>query len=129
MNQDERKNRGVLYLGHLPEGFNEGEVREFFSQFGEVTRFRIARSKKTARSKGYGFVEFSEKETAEATAKALDNRPMMNKSLKCHVVPEEKVHHELFKNCDRGFRYKPNAYLNSKDINTEKDDESKARKV
>jgi len=31
MNQSERKNRGVLYMGHLPEGFNEQEVREFFS--------------------------------------------------------------------------------------------------
>ena len=54
---------------------------------------------------------------------------MMNKSLKCHVVPEESVHPELFKNCNRGFRYKPNAYLNTKQLNTEKSDESKARKV
>lgn len=42
----------VIYLGHIPFGFFEEEMKGFFSQFGAVTRLRLARSKKTGRSKG-----------------------------------------------------------------------------
>lgn len=49
----------VLYLGHVPHNFYEPAMRSYFSQFGEVQRLRLARSKKTARSKGYAFIEFA----------------------------------------------------------------------
>lgn len=38
--------RGVLYLGHLPYGFMEPQIREYFSQFGEVFNVKLFRSKK-----------------------------------------------------------------------------------
>ena len=38
--------KGVIYVGHIPHGFFEQEMRAFFSQFGTVTRLRLARSKK-----------------------------------------------------------------------------------
>lgn len=38
--------RGVLYLGHLPYGFMEPQIREYFSQFGEVYNVKLFRSKK-----------------------------------------------------------------------------------
>ena len=79
----------MLYVGHIPNGFNEEEIKDFFSQFGPVTRYRIARSKKSGRAKGYCFVEFSEKEVAEVACKALQNRPMLKKSLKCEVLDED----------------------------------------
>ena len=37
---------GVLYVGHIPHGFYEHEMRSFFSQFGTVNRLRLSRSKK-----------------------------------------------------------------------------------
>ena len=37
---------GVVYVGHIPHGFYEKEMRSYFSQFGTVTRLRLARSKK-----------------------------------------------------------------------------------
>jgi len=43
---------------HLIKGFNEKELKGFFNQFGEVSKLRVSRSKKTARSKGYAFLEF-----------------------------------------------------------------------
>lgn len=36
--------RGVVYLGHVPHGFYEDEMRQFFSQFGKVTHINIPRS-------------------------------------------------------------------------------------
>ena len=41
--KDERPK--VLYIGHVPHGFYEQQMRGYFSQFGEVTRLRLSRNK------------------------------------------------------------------------------------
>lgn len=38
--------RGVLYLGRIPHGFFEDEMRAYFTQFGDVTRLRLSRNKR-----------------------------------------------------------------------------------
>ena len=38
--------QGVIYLGHLPKGFEEQEIREYFTQFGSVKRVKVGRSMK-----------------------------------------------------------------------------------
>ena len=40
------KKRGVVYVGHIPHGFYETQMRDYFTQFGAVKRLRLARSKK-----------------------------------------------------------------------------------
>merc|ERR1712106_684617 len=52
-----KENRGVVYVSHVPHGFYEKQMREFFGQFGTVTDLRLGRSKKTGRSCGYAFIE------------------------------------------------------------------------
>ena len=46
--QRESDGHAVVYVGHLPQGFNEEELRGFFSQFGDITNLRVARSKKAS---------------------------------------------------------------------------------
>ncbi|XP_033121888.1 MKI67 FHA domain-interacting nucleolar phosphoprotein-like [Anneissia japonica] len=94
---------GVIYVGHIPHGFFEPQMRHFFSQFGTVTRLRISRSRKSGRSKGYGFVEFEYNEVAKIAAETMNNYLTYNKLLKCHLMPKEKVHPELFKGCEHRF--------------------------
>ena len=38
--------RAVIYVGHLPYGFEEAGLRKFFEQFGTITRLKMSRSKK-----------------------------------------------------------------------------------
>jgi len=64
--------RGVIYIGHLPFGFFEQQLKGFFSQFGTVTRVRLSRNPKTGRSRHYGFVEFLEREVAAIAADTMD---------------------------------------------------------
>ena len=42
------RERGVIYLGHIPYGFFEDEMRSYFSQFGTVTRLKLYRSMKVS---------------------------------------------------------------------------------
>jgi len=94
--------RGVVYVGHVPDGFAEPQMRKFFGQFGKVTRLRISRSKKNARSKGYAFVEFEEESVAEIVANTMHKYLLFGKTLQCHLMDKAKQHPMLFK----GFKKK-----------------------
>ena len=39
---------GVVYIGHLPHGFYEEQMTGYFSQFGAVTKVRVARNRKVS---------------------------------------------------------------------------------
>jgi len=95
--KEEEEPRGVLYVGHIPDGFMEPQMKKFFGQFGEVTRLRLSRSKKTARSKGYGFVEFAEESVAKIVAETMQGYLLFDKTIVCHVLPKDKCHPLLFK--------------------------------
>eukprot|EP00898_Chlorokybus_atmophyticus_P000020 jgi/Chlat1/1018/Chrsp109S01462 len=76
----------VVYVGHIPHGFFEKEMKGFFSQFGTVTRLRLSRNKKTAKSKGYAFVEFDSPAVAAIATGAMDNYLMFGQMLQCKLV-------------------------------------------
>lgn len=44
--QGNRGTPGVIYVGHLPVGLFEPQLKSYFQQFGEVRRLRLSRSKK-----------------------------------------------------------------------------------
>ncbi|XP_010452362.1 PREDICTED: MKI67 FHA domain-interacting nucleolar phosphoprotein [Camelina sativa] len=95
----------VLYIGRIPHGFYETEIEAFFSQFGTVKRVRVARNKKTGKSKHFGFIQFEDPEVAEIAAGAMNDYLLMEHMLKVHVIPPEHVKPNLWK----GFKcnYKP----------------------
>ncbi len=61
-----------LYVGGLPYSTTEDQLREAFAAAGSVASAVIIMDKMSGRSKGFGFVEFSNDDDA---AKAID---MMN---------------------------------------------------
>ncbi|KAM3916810.1 MKI67 FHA domain-interacting nucleolar phosphoprotein [Leptodactylus fuscus] len=95
---------GVLYIGHIPRGLFEPQLKEYFGQFGTVTRLRLSRSKKTGGSKGYAFVEFESDDVAKIVAETMNNYLFCERLLKCEFLPPEKVHPKLFIGCDTIFR-------------------------
>ncbi|KAJ3812958.1 RNA-binding domain-containing protein [Lentinula lateritia] len=99
--------RGVLYLGHLPHGFYEDQLKGYFSQFGNVTRLRISRNKKTGRSKHYAFLEFDSSSVAEIVAETMNNYLLMGHILQCKVIPKDEIHPELWVGANRKWRVVP----------------------
>lgn len=97
--------RGVIYVGRLPHGLYEKEMQKYFDQFGDITRLRISRNKKTGKSKHYGFIEFADKEVARIASEAMNNYLVFGHMLQVHVVPEANVHEELF--AGHHVQYKP----------------------
>ncbi|XP_022596565.1 MKI67 FHA domain-interacting nucleolar phosphoprotein [Seriola dumerili] len=95
---------GVIYVGHLPLGLFEPQLKTYFEQFGKVLRLRLSRSKKTGGSKGYAFVEYDCDEVAKIVAETMNNYLMGERLIKCHVIPPEKVHNKLFVGSGRQFK-------------------------
>ncbi|XP_013881530.1 MKI67 FHA domain-interacting nucleolar phosphoprotein [Austrofundulus limnaeus] len=94
--QDSRLSPGVIYVGHLPLGLCEPQLRSYFQQFGRILRLRLSRSKKTGRSKGYAFVEFECEDVAQIVAETMNNYLMGERLIKCQLIPPEKVHEKMF---------------------------------
>lgn len=98
---------GVVYIGRIPHGFYEFEMKQYLSQFGPISRLRLSRNKKTGASKHFAFVEFSEASTAEIVAKTMDNYLLFGHILKCKILSKDQVHDELFKGANRRFKKVP----------------------
>ncbi|KAF5742567.1 RNA-binding (RRM/RBD/RNP motifs) family protein isoform 1 [Tripterygium wilfordii] len=105
----------VIYIGGIPHGFYETEMEgmqqtyaitvvatAYFSQFGKIKRLRIARNKKTVKSKHFGFIEFEAPGVAEIVADCMHNYLLFEHLLQVHVIPPEHVHPKLW----RGYNYK-----------------------
>ena len=98
---------GVVYVGRIPHGFYEHEMREYFSQFGDISRLRLSRSLKSGASKHYAFIEFTSAGVAQIVADTMNNYLMFGHILKCEVVAKERVHESLWKGANKRFKVVP----------------------
>lgn len=61
-------------------------MKEYFAQYGEVLGVKLARARKTARSKGYAFIQFKYPEVAEIVADTMNGYLLLGKVLTAHVL-------------------------------------------
>lgn len=76
-----------LFVGSLPFATTDEELRDFFAQAGEVTSARVIMDKMTGRSRGFGFVEFTNDADAQSAIKQFDGSQMGGRTI---VVNEAK---------------------------------------
>jgi RNA recognition motif-containing protein len=70
-----------LYVGNLSYNVTSSSLEELFAPFGAVKSAQVIQDRDTGRSKGFGFVEFSDDNAAREAIKALnetehDGRPL-----------------------------------------------------
>ena len=63
-----------IYVGNLSFDTTEQDLRQAFEAFGQVTSTNIIIDKTTGRSKGFGFVEMSAKEQAQAAIAGINGK-------------------------------------------------------
>lgn len=89
--------RGIVLIKNLPHGFFEPQLKEYFSQYGKVTRLRLGRSERTGASKAFAFVEFKYPEVAEIAAQTMDKYLMFRQIVKTVYIPPEKQQYDYFR--------------------------------
>lgn len=102
-----RDNSGIVYVGRLPHGFYEKQLREYFGQFGTISKLRMSRNKRTGASKHYAFMEFEHPEVADIVSETMDNYLLFGHLLKVKRVAPENVHKSLFNGANKNFQIIP----------------------
>ncbi|OCF43198.1 hypothetical protein I317_02905 [Kwoniella heveanensis CBS 569] len=119
--------KGTIFLGRIPHGFYEEQMKEYFSQFGDVSRLRLARNRKTGASKHYAYIEFSSQSVAEIVADTMNNYLLSGHILKCQALAEDEVHPQLWVGANKKFRPVPRARVEKQKHEKERTDEQKAK--
>jgi len=71
-----------IYVGNLPYAVTGDDLRESFSQFGEVSSATVITDKFSGQSKGFGFVEMPNDSEADSAIKALNESAMKGRNIK-----------------------------------------------
>jgi RNA recognition motif-containing protein len=70
-----------LYVGNLSYDMSQEDLRAMFEEFGTVDSAQIIMDRETGRSKGFGFVEMSTDDEAQAAISALNGKQSSGRAL------------------------------------------------
>ncbi len=81
-----------LFVGSLPYSVTDEELAEIFKQVGNVVSAKVIIDRDTQRSKGFGFVEMSSEDEAQAAVKQLNGKEVSGRSIVVNEArsPEER---------------------------------------
>lgn len=71
-----------LFVGNMSFQTTEGELRDLFAPFGQVTRVHMAMDRETGRARGFAFVEMPNDEEAAKAMAGLDGKELGGRNLK-----------------------------------------------
>lgn len=70
-----------IYVGGLPYATSETELNDLFAQHGTVESVRVITDKFTGQSRGFGFVEMSTGDEANAAISAMNGTELGGRTL------------------------------------------------
>jgi RNA recognition motif-containing protein len=79
-----------IYVGNVPFQTSEDQLKELFEQYGRVEQAKIIADRATGRSKGFGFVEMSEREEGLKAIEELDSKDFMGRTLRVNEARPRK---------------------------------------
>lgn len=71
-----------LYVGNLPFSATEDSLKEAFARFGTVESVAIITDRSTGQGKGFGFIEFSNRQEAAEAVSKMNSAEMDGRALK-----------------------------------------------
>ena len=75
-----------LYVGNLSYSVRDDDLQQHFSAFGNVQSAKVMMERDTGRSKGFGFVEMSSAEEAQAAIAGLNGQNMGGRDLTVNIA-------------------------------------------
>jgi RNA recognition motif-containing protein len=78
-----------LYVGNLPYTADDAQLREVFSQYGDIQDLALIMDRDTGRPKGFAFVTFATQQAAEK-ALAQNGKDMGGRAMRVNMAEEKK---------------------------------------
>lgn len=80
-----------IYVGNLSYAVTDNQLRDLFSEFGEISRASVIMDRETGRSKGFGFVEMPNDAEAKAAIAAMNDKDVNGRNLRVNEAkPREE---------------------------------------
>jgi len=70
-----------LFVAGLAYSMTDDELRELFTEYGNVKSAKVVMDRESGRSKGFGFVEMSTEEESKNAIQGLNGKDMNGRSL------------------------------------------------
>ncbi len=70
-----------LFVGNLSYNTSGEDLKDLFSQFGEVISASVVKDRDSGRSRGFGFVELPEREQGEAAIAQLHEQEFQGRNI------------------------------------------------
>jgi cold-inducible RNA-binding protein len=70
-----------LYVGNLSFGIDDNQLKQFFESCGTVVSATVIKDRMTGQSKGFGFVEMSTDQEAQAGIAAVNGKEVEGRAL------------------------------------------------
>ncbi len=94
-----------LYVGNLPYSATDSSLNELFSQHGAVVSTTIITDRDSGRSKGFGFVEFSEDQSAIKAMESLNGSMLDGRALTVNEAKPQAPREDRGQSFNRRNRY------------------------
>lgn len=75
-----------LYVGNLSYSVRDRDLEQQFAEFGNVTSAKVMMERDTDRSKGFGFVEMSTEQEAQAAIQGLHEQSLNGRNMIVNVA-------------------------------------------
>jgi|TARA_B100000315_G_scaffold257032_1_gene304549 RNA recognition motif-containing protein len=80
-----------VYVGNLPYSVDSDKLKEIFSAHGEVTEAVVISDRYSGRSKGFGFVTFTDDDGAKKAIEEMNGKEFEGRELKVNEAkPREE---------------------------------------
>ena len=77
-----------IYVGNLPYNVSEDELKELFSEFGEVATVNLIKDRFSGQSKGFGFIDMPSNSEADQAIKALNHSQLKGRDIKVNQAEQ-----------------------------------------
>ena len=77
-----------LYVGNLPFSIEDADLSRLFAQAGTVASARVVLDPATGRKRGFGFVEMSSEDEAQAAVNALNGSEVEGRTIVVDIARE-----------------------------------------
>ena len=84
-----------IFLGGLNYRMNEGDLVIVCSQFGEVVDCRLARDRKTGKSRGFAFLAYEDQRSTVLAVDNLNGIELCGRTILCDHVKQYKIPKEM----------------------------------
>ena len=79
-----------IYIGQLPYTVTEDEIKEVFTEYGEIASLNLIMDKFSGQSKGFGFIDMPNNSEADQAIKGLNKTMYKGREIKVNQAEERR---------------------------------------